>query len=102
MAHITGGGLLENVPRTLPPNVKAIFEQSRWAVPPIMQTLVQRGALAHEERYRTLNMGVGYTLVVPFTDAQKAVDAVPGAKVVGWIEARAGDDPHVVIHEARA
>jgi len=102
MAHITGGGLLENVPRTLPPNVKAIFEAARWSVPPIMSELVRRGNLKYEEKYRTLNMGIGYTLVVPFPDAQKAIAAVPGAKVVGWIEARHGDEPQVVIHEARA
>lgn len=102
MSHITGGGLLENVPRTLPSGVKAIFEQSRWSVPPIMQELVRRGNLAHEEKYRTLNMGIGYTLVVPLADAQKAVAATPGAKVVGWIETRTGDEAQVVIHEARA
>ncbi|MEA2719416.1 MAG: phosphoribosylformylglycinamidine cyclo-ligase, partial [Candidatus Eremiobacteraeota bacterium] len=65
MAHITGGGLLENVPRTLPEHAAAVFEQTRWNVPPIMAELVKRGNLAHEERYRTLNMGVGYTLIVP-------------------------------------
>lgn len=102
MSHITGGGLLENVPRTLPANVKAIFEQSRWSVPPIMQELVRRGKLQHEEQYRTLNMGIGYTLVVPLADAQKAVAAAEGAKVVGWIEARTGEEPQVVIHEARS
>ncbi len=102
MSHITGGGLLENVPRTLPANVKAIFEQSRWTVPPIMQELVRRGKLQHEEAYRTLNMGIGYTLVVPLADAQKAVAAAEGAKVVGWIEARTGEEPQVVIHEARS
>jgi phosphoribosylformylglycinamidine cyclo-ligase len=102
MAHITGGGLLENVPRTLPPGVKAVFEQSRWTVPPIFAELSKRGNLQHEEKYRTFNMGVGYTLVVPFTDAPKAVAAVPGAKVVGWIESRAQGDPQVVVHPARA
>ena len=101
MSHITGGGLLENVPRTLPGNVKAIFEQTRWSVPPIMQELVKRAELSHEERYRTLNMGVGYTLVVPLADAAKAVAAAPGAFVAGWIEARRGDEPSVVVHEAR-
>ncbi|HEV7179777.1 MAG TPA: AIR synthase-related protein, partial [Candidatus Baltobacteraceae bacterium] len=102
MSHITGGGLLENVPRTLPAGVKAVFEQSRWAVPPIMRELARRGNLQHEEMYRTLNMGVGYTLVVPLADAPKAVAAAPGAKVVGWIEARNGDEAQVLIHEARA
>lgn len=101
MSHITGGGLLENVPRTLTGNVKAIFEQARWSVPPIMQELVKRGSLGHEEKYRTLNMGIGYTLVVPLADAEKAVAATHGARVVGWIEARVVGDPAVVIHEAR-
>lgn len=102
MSHITGGGLLENVPRTLPANAKAVFEQARWSVPPIMLELVRRGNLQHEEKYRTLNMGLGYTIVVPLADAEKAVGAVRGAKVVGWIEARSGDEPQVVVHEARS
>jgi phosphoribosylformylglycinamidine cyclo-ligase len=102
MAHITGGGLLENVPRTLPATCKAIFEQSRWPVPPIVAELVKRANLQHEERYRTLNMGIGYTLIVPLNDAAKAVRAVPQAKVVGWIEKREPGDPAVVVHPARA
>jgi len=101
MAHITGGGLLENVPRTLPQGVKAIFEAARWSVPPIMRDLVRRGNLSYEEKYRTLNMGVGYTLIVPLTDAATAAAAAPGAKVIGWIEKRDGDEPQVVIHETR-
>lgn len=101
MSHITGGGLLENVPRTLPPGSKAVFEQQRWTVTPIMRELVRRGKLSHEERYRTLNMGIGYTLVVPLADAARAAGAVEGAKIVGWIEARTGDEPQVVIHPAR-
>jgi phosphoribosylformylglycinamidine cyclo-ligase len=101
MSHITGGGLLENVNRTLPPNVKAVFEQARWSVPAIEREIVERGKLSVEERYRTLNMGLGYTLVVPFTDAQKAVDAVPGAVVAGWIETRESGEPAVVVHPER-
>ena len=101
MSHITGGGLLENVNRTLPPNVKAVFEQARWSVPAIEREIVERGGLSVEERYRTLNMGIGYTLVVPFTEAQKAVDAVPGAVVAGWIETREAGEPAVVVHPER-
>ncbi|MEO9171301.1 MAG: phosphoribosylformylglycinamidine cyclo-ligase [Candidatus Baltobacteraceae bacterium] len=102
MSHITGGGLLENVPRTLPAGVKAVFEQARWSVPAIMQELVRRGNLEHAEKYRTFNMGIGYTLVVPLADAQKAAQATPGAKVIGWIEARTEQEPQVLIHEARS
>ncbi len=101
MSHITGGGLLENVNRTLPPGAKAIFEQTRWSEPPIERELVERGKLGVEERFRTLNMGVGYTLVVPATQAQRAVDAAPGAFVAGWIEARGDGEPAVVVHPAR-
>jgi phosphoribosylformylglycinamidine cyclo-ligase len=101
MAHITGGGLRENVPRTLPANVKAVFEQSRWSVPAIQTELVRRGNLTVEERYRILNMGVGYTLVVPIEGAAAALAAVPGAAIVGWIEPRVGEEPAVVVHPTR-
>ena len=97
MAHITGGGLLENVPRTLPGTVKAIFDAACWSVPPIMTELVRRGNLTYEEKYRTLNMGVGYTLIVPRADAEKAAAALPGAAVIGRIERRQPDEPQVVI-----
>ena len=102
MAHITGGGLIDNVPRTLPETCTAVFEQTRWSVPPIMDELVRRGALGHEERYRTLNMGVGYTLIVPFMDAAKALAAVPSATVVGFVSPRAPGGPAVIVHPARA
>ncbi|GAC1442400.1 MAG: phosphoribosylformylglycinamidine cyclo-ligase [Vulcanimicrobiaceae bacterium] len=101
MAHITGGGLLENVPRTLPPGCKAVFEQARWRVPPLIAELVRRGGLDYRERYRTLNMGIGYTLVVPRATAADAVAACSDARVVGWVEERADGDPAVVVHPAR-
>jgi len=101
MAHITGGGLIDNVPRTLPAGMRAVFEQTRWTVPPIMAELVARGELGDEERYRTLNMGVGYTLIVPFMDVAKALAAVPSATVVGFVAPRASGDPPVVVHPAR-
>ena len=101
MAHITGGGLIDNVPRALPERYKAIFEQTRWQVPPLMRDLVRRGDLRFEERYRTFNMGIGYTLIVPLAQAPRAMAAVPGAFVAGWIEARGSGEPAVVVHPAR-
>ena len=70
-------------------------------MPPIERDLVRRAGLDGHERYRMLNMGIGYTLVVPLSDAANAVAASPGAFVAGWIEARDGDDPQVVVHPAR-
>jgi phosphoribosylformylglycinamidine cyclo-ligase len=102
MAHITGGGLIDNVPRTLPEKCTAVFEQTRWIVPPIMAELVRRGNLGHEERYRTLNMGIGFTLIVPFMDAANALAAVPSASVVGFVSPRAPGGPAVIVHPARA
>ncbi|MBV8748756.1 MAG: phosphoribosylformylglycinamidine cyclo-ligase, partial [Candidatus Eremiobacteraeota bacterium] len=101
MAHITGGGLLENVPRTLPEHAAAVFEQTRWEVPPVMAELVRRGALDHEESYRTLNMGVGYTLIVPIADVTAALAAAPGARVVGFVQPRRDGESRVVVHPAR-
>ncbi len=101
MAHITGGGLLENVPRTLPQACKAVFEQARWSVPPLIAELVRRGNLDHAERYRTLNMGIGYTLIMPRDAAAGAILAWPAARVIGWVEERAPGDPAVVVHPAR-
>jgi phosphoribosylformylglycinamidine cyclo-ligase len=101
MAHITGGGLIDNVPRTLPPGMRAVFEQSRWTVPPLMAELVKRGNLGHEERYRTLNMGIGYTLIVPFMDAAKALAAVPQATVIGFVSPCPPGGEPVVVHPAR-
>jgi phosphoribosylformylglycinamidine cyclo-ligase len=101
MAHITGGGLIENVSRTLPEACKAVFEQQRWTVPPIEQELVRRGDLGAQERYRVFNMGIGYTLVVPLADSAAAIAAVAGAKVVGRIEAHDPGEPRVIVHPAR-
>ncbi len=101
MAHITGGGLLDNVPRTLPDGVAAVFEQTRWDVPPLMRELVSRGNLAHDERYRTLNMGIGYTLILPITDVTAALAAAPGARVVGFVQPRREGDPRVIVRPAR-
>jgi phosphoribosylformylglycinamidine cyclo-ligase len=102
MAHITGGGLLDNVPRTLPADAAAVFEPARWDVPPIMAELVRRGGLGHDERYRTLNMGVGYTLIVPITDVDEALAAAPGARVVGFVQPRRESEPQVVVRPPRS
>ena len=63
MAHITGGGLLENVPRVLPEDVAVVIERS-WPVPPLFNFLVEAGGVSEAERFRVFNMGIGLVLVI--------------------------------------
>lgn len=97
MAHITGGGLLENVPRTLPEGTAAVFDASAWSQVPVFTEIVRRAGLSIEERYRTLNMGIGFTMIVPAAQAERAEAAVAGARVVGRVVQREPDMPAVRI-----
>ena len=60
MAHITGGGLVDNVPRMLPGGLSAVLDPRRWEVPPIFTQLVQMGDVRRSEYHRVLNMGIGF------------------------------------------
>lgn len=64
MAHITGGGFLDNVPRMLEANLQAEFDLSSWPVPPIFNVLSELGQLSVEEQYQTFNMGIGLVMAV--------------------------------------
>lgn len=64
MVHVTGGGLLENVPRILPTGTRAIFDQTAWHVPPIFTWLQEQGQVPQEDMYRTFNMGLGFLLII--------------------------------------
>lgn len=65
MAHITGGGFYDNVPRALPQDCQAAIERQSWEVPSIFRIIQQIGNITEPEMYRTFNMGIGYVLVVP-------------------------------------
>ena len=91
MAHITGGGLIDNVPRSLPKNTKAIFETNTWSTPHIFNVIEKHGKIDHDEMYRVFNMGIGFVMIVRKKDANKVVDILHankcrGAKIVGHIE----------------
>ncbi|MHC4740705.1 MAG: phosphoribosylformylglycinamidine cyclo-ligase [Planctomycetota bacterium] len=64
MAHITGGGLVGNIPRVLPRNCNAVIKKSSWPVPGIFEFLQKRGPVEEAEMFRVFNMGIGYVLVV--------------------------------------
>ena len=76
IAHITGGGLYDNVPRILPSDTGVVFDPSDMPVPPIFKLLVEKGEVGHEEAYRVFNMGVGMVWFVPEAEADRAVSLI--------------------------
>jgi phosphoribosylformylglycinamidine cyclo-ligase len=93
-AHITGGGIHENVPRMLPTGLGAHLEARQWPVPPIFALVQQAAGATREEMHRTLNMGLGMVVAVDGKDAdqvvQRSIDEGIPAWVVGRITAGAG------------
>ncbi|WP_435627285.1 phosphoribosylformylglycinamidine cyclo-ligase [Candidatus Ferrigenium straubiae] len=96
MAHITGGGLLENVPRVLPENVVAQLNGKAWHTPKLFDWLREMGNVAPQEMYRTFNCGIGMVVIVDGKDADAAVAQLNAAgeraTVIGAIRARNGDE----------
>jgi phosphoribosylformylglycinamidine cyclo-ligase len=86
MAHITGGGITENLPRTLPDGRGFSLDRDSWTVPPLFAWLQRAGGIADDEMFRTFNMGVGLMLVVPPTVADTVCQRLDGeAWIIGTI-----------------
>lgn len=85
IAHITGGGLIENVPRMIPQGLGAKIDTSKIQIPSIMLELEKRGKIAREEMYGTFNMGVGMVLAVDANHAPKVLDLLDDAYEIGEI-----------------
>ena len=96
MAHITGGGLTENIPRVLPENCVAQIDAQSWPLPKLFQWLQQAGNVEQQEMYRTFNCGIGMAVIVPAeqADAVQAFLAGQGETVyrLGTIRERAGSE----------
>jgi phosphoribosylformylglycinamidine cyclo-ligase len=88
-AHITGGGLVDNVPRALPEGLAAEFDRSAWRVPPIFELVARHGRVDGDEMLSTFNMGLGMVLVT--------AEALPGYPVVGRVVERSAG-PRVTFH----
>lgn len=73
LSHITGGGLLENIPRVLPDNTKAVIDVKAWNRPAIFNWLQEQGNVEEREMYRTLNCGVGMVVCIPATAVDQAL-----------------------------
>ena len=101
LAHITGGGLTENIPRVLPPGTCAVIDRSRWPRLKIFDWLKRNGNLEDAEMHRTFNCGIGMVLVVAPSDAKQALENLAGLGVeayeIGAIAAREADGPQTVV-----
>jgi phosphoribosylformylglycinamidine cyclo-ligase len=104
MAHITGGGITDNLPRVLPSGTDAVVRLGSWDVPPVFRWLEREGAVAREDMLRTFNMGVGLVLVVAPGDADEVIGALrgagePAARVIGVIAHSVAASPPRVRYE---
>ncbi len=102
LAHITGGGLPENLPRVLPEGSKAVIDAGSWQIPPVFRWLQEQGKVAESEMYRTFNCGVGMVVCLPADQADAAIELLQAAGEQAWqigrIEAHDGE-PMVEIRE---
>jgi phosphoribosylformylglycinamidine cyclo-ligase len=89
LAHITGGGLIDNLPRILPKNCDAVIDTNSWRVPSIFQILQQNGNVDLAEMYQVFNMGIGMVAIVSERDAAKATRML-NAKRIGFISRGSG------------
>lgn len=90
MAHITGGGVYENLPRVLPEGLGAEIQRGTFPVPPIFALIQRAGSLDEQEMYRVFNMGLGYIVVLSADNLNAAREQLPQSYPVGYIIGRSG------------
>src|SRR5512134_38312 len=99
IAHITGGGITENLPRVFPEGVRARINRQAWTVPPLFQALRRLGQVEREEMYRVFNMGIGLILVVPADSVAAVLAKAASLGDQGWhigeMAASSGGQPEV-------
>ena len=84
MAHITGGGLVENIPRVLPENVAAVLQKSAWEMPPLFRWLQQEGNVTDSEMHRVFNCGIGMALIIAPENIESAKRILHSAGETVW------------------
>ena len=84
MAHITGGGLVENIPRVLPENIMAILQKSAWEMPPLFHWLQQQGNITDSEMHRVFNCGIGMVIIIAQEHIETATEILKSAGETVW------------------
>ena len=85
LAHITGGGFYDNIPRSLPSGLSADVHVETWPIPAIFRQIQDRGRIVENEMFRTFNMGIGMTLVVSASLAEKTIDILKKQRQKAWV-----------------
>jgi phosphoribosylformylglycinamidine cyclo-ligase len=98
LAHITGGGIVGNLPRSIPKGLAAQLDSRKWSVPPIFYLIQKKGNIDIQEMYRVFNMGIGMAVVCAPENVKKLTKALPGAKAVGEVVKQKGE-ARVIIDE---
>ena len=91
MAHITGGGLIGNIPRILPAGLAARFNSKSWVMPPIFQLIQEQGDIEINEMYRVFNMGIGMVLICSPENNKQIIKQLPESKVIGEVVKQTGE-----------
>lgn len=103
LSHITGGGLLENLPRVMPENTRAIIQRNSWTQPAVFDWLQEQGNIEANEMYRTFNCGIGMVAVVDAADADSTISILKEqgieASQIGVIENSESNSPEVIIQD---
>uniref|UniRef100_A0A1B6E880 Trifunctional purine biosynthetic protein adenosine-3 n=1 Tax=Clastoptera arizonana TaxID=38151 RepID=A0A1B6E880_9HEMI len=97
LAHITGGGLVENIPRVLSSSIKVQLDAKLWKIPPVFAWLSSSGVVSEKEMLRTFNCGVGMVLVVSAEKKASVLASIPGSSYIGQVQLRQGDEPQVEV-----
>ena len=99
IAHITGGGLTENIPRILPQRCEAVIVRETWTPPPIFRIIQEKGGIDESEMLRVFNMGIGMIIIVPKKNETEIVDHLQrlgeGACIIGHIKSREKKGPAI-------
>jgi len=85
VAHITGGGLPENLPRALPPDCEAVLTEGSWPFPQAIQAIVDSGRVSDHDAWETFNMGIGLCIIAPASAQQAILAQIPDALVIGHV-----------------
>jgi len=85
LAHITGGGFVDNIPRVLPKNCDAVIRKGTWPVPPIFQLLAAPGGVPEPELYQVFNMGIGMGVIVAAEKADAVLEFIRAQKHPAWL-----------------